>query len=166
MDATTRWETEAMRSTPQKRSKPPRPTGKRQTYEPGSGTFVTLKEAEDATGIPANTLRKWVRKDAINSYLESDGELTLRMVELGSVKHRAQELGRDLAAPPSGEPTVLPSGGTGESASQEGTSTQRPPFRGDGRVCEPGGRASPRAPSSSRNRYNVRHPRRIHACPH
>ncbi|KAA3638728.1 MAG: hypothetical protein DWP92_05695 [Armatimonadetes bacterium] len=97
MDATTRWETEAMRSSPQKRSKPPRPTAKREAFEPGSGTFVTLKEAEEATGIPTNTLRKWVRKEAITSYLESDGELTLRMVELDSVKHRAQELGRHLA---------------------------------------------------------------------
>lgn len=114
MDATTRWETEAMRSSPQKRSKPPRPTGKRQTYEPGSGTFLTLKEAEEATGIPTNTLRKWVRKDAITSYLESDGETTLRMVEFDSVKHRARELGREL------QKAVPPSGGTGESSSQGG----------------------------------------------
>jgi len=30
----------------------------------------------------------------VDSYLESDGELTLRMVEMGSVKARAAELGR------------------------------------------------------------------------
>lgn len=96
MDATTRWETEAMRSTPQQRSNPPRPSAKRQIKVPDAGTFLTLKETEDATGIPMSTLRKWIRKDAITSHLESDGETTLRMVELGSVRARATELGREL----------------------------------------------------------------------
>ncbi len=110
MDATTRWETEAMRSTPQQRSNPPRPTAKRQIEMPHAGTFLTLKEAEDTTGIPMSTLRKWIRKDAITSHLESDGETTLRMVELESVRARAAELGRELAShqkpEPEGHPTA------------------------------------------------------------
>ncbi|MDA2979547.1 MAG: hypothetical protein O3B42_07300 [Actinomycetota bacterium] len=96
MDATTRWETEAIRSSPQKRTTPPRPTAKRKGSSHGSGTWVTLKEAEIETGIPSNTLRKWVRKDAIESYLESDGELSLRMVNLDSVIARAETLGRPV----------------------------------------------------------------------
>jgi hypothetical protein len=59
---------------------------------------LTLKEAEAATGIPSNTIRKWVRKDAIDTYLESDGELAIRMVALDSVVARAEELGRDIDA--------------------------------------------------------------------
>lgn len=95
MDATTRWETEAIRSKKQDRSGPPRPTAKRRTTRRG-GEWMTLKEAEQATGIPANTIRKWVRKDTVDSYLESDGELALRMVNLDSIKARAQELGREI----------------------------------------------------------------------
>jgi hypothetical protein len=97
MDASTRWETEAIRSAPQPRSAPPRPTAKRKDRGRG-GTWVTLKEAEEATGIPTNTLRKWVRKDAVDTYLESDGEMALRMVELDSIRTRAKELGRDIKA--------------------------------------------------------------------
>ncbi len=98
MDATTRWETEAIRASPAKRTTPPRPTSKRGPNA-ASGTWVTLKEAEAATGIPTNTLRKWVRKETVATYLESDGELALRMVDLDSIRERARSLGRDLATP-------------------------------------------------------------------
>jgi hypothetical protein len=60
---------------------------------------VTLKEAEAATGIPTNTLRKWVRKETVATYLESDGELAIRMVDLDSIRQRARSLGRDLLPP-------------------------------------------------------------------
>jgi hypothetical protein len=100
MDATTRWETEAIRSSAQKRSTPPRPTAKRTRAKRPEGTWLTLKEAEAATGIPTNTLRKWVRKDAIDSYLESDGELAMRMLRLESVLRRAEELGRTIEPQP------------------------------------------------------------------
>ena len=53
---------------------------------PSRGEWRTLREASELTGIPISTLRKWCRRDTVNSYLESDGELTLRMVEMGSVK--------------------------------------------------------------------------------
>ena len=53
---------------------------------PSRGEWRTLREASELTGIPISTLRKWCRRDTVNSYLESDGELTLRMVEMGSVR--------------------------------------------------------------------------------
>ena len=45
-----------------------------------------MREASELTGIPIGTLRKWCRRNTVDSYLESDGELTLRMVEMGSVR--------------------------------------------------------------------------------
>ncbi len=97
MDRSRRWETEAIRASGRGRTSPPQPTGKRApSTRRRAADWVTLREAESATGIPLNTLRKWVRKDAIASYLESDGELTLRMVDLEDIKKRAHELGRDL----------------------------------------------------------------------
>jgi hypothetical protein len=108
MDATTRWETEAMRSGGKKRQSRPKPS--RQSAEPSltdTRHWVTLKDAEQATGIPTNTLRKWVRKAAIPSYLEADGELALRMVDLDAVIARAEELGRDIV-PQEPESTAEP----------------------------------------------------------
>ena len=94
MDQSTRWETEALRGNPGNRSSPPKPSRKR----PGSTrTWVTLREAEAETSIPVNTLRKWVRKSALPSYLESDGELAVRMVDLDAVRARATELGRPIS---------------------------------------------------------------------
>jgi hypothetical protein len=95
MDATTRWETEAIRSGSNRRANPPRPSSKQGSPPKQDRTWLTLKEAEAATGIPSNTLRKWVRKEAIDTYLESDGEMAIRMVALDSVVERAKELGRD-----------------------------------------------------------------------
>lgn len=93
MDATTRWETEALRDGGPPRPKPPKPSGKRAA---AARNWVTLKEAEAATGIPSNTLRKWVRKSSLPSYLESDGELAIRMVDLDAVILRAHDLGREV----------------------------------------------------------------------
>ena len=61
---------------------------------PGRREWRTLREASELTGIPISTLRKWCRRDTVNSYLESDGELTLRMVEMGSVRAK-----RDTSSP-------------------------------------------------------------------
>ncbi|MGI9529685.1 MAG: hypothetical protein ACR2NG_08240 [Acidimicrobiia bacterium] len=93
MDATTRWETEALREGDRPRPSPPKPT---KATRKAPTNWVTLKEAEAATGIPVNTLRKWVRKSALPSYLESDGDIALRMVDLDAVKRRARELGRTI----------------------------------------------------------------------
>jgi hypothetical protein len=62
--------------------------------------WVTLLEAHTATGIPVNTLRKWARRESVPSYLESDGELTLRMVDLEAVRERAAALGRTVGPAP------------------------------------------------------------------
>ena len=101
MDRTTRWETEALRNGPSGRPSPPRPTGKRRTRGTTGDaiddrSWVTLREAEAETGIPINTLRKWVRKAGLASYLESDGRTPVRMVDLDAVRRRAEELGREI----------------------------------------------------------------------
>ena len=91
MDATTRWETEAMRSGGKKRQTPPKPSRKGTEADfSDKRDWVTLKEAEAATGIPTNTLRKWVRRTDLPSYLEADGDLALRMVDLDAVVARAR----------------------------------------------------------------------------
>jgi hypothetical protein len=101
MDASQRWETEALRTGSPYRKNPPRPSPKQQTDEAAADTpdsdanWVTLREAESATGIPVNTLRKWSRKSAIPSFLESDGELSLRMVDVDAVIAHAHALGRE-----------------------------------------------------------------------
>jgi hypothetical protein len=121
MDATTRWETEAMRGGGKKRPGPPKPSQKRARSDfVDNRHWVTLREAEEATGIPTNTLRKWVRRADLPSYLEADGDLALRMVDLDAVIARAHDLGREI------EPVVPPSGGTGESSSQGGPRASEP----------------------------------------
>jgi dsDNA-binding SOS-regulon protein len=109
MDASQRWETEALRTGSQFRKTPPQPSAKQQSAETEphdqDARWVTLKEAEAATGVPVNTLRKWSRKSAIPSYLESDGELSLRMVDLDAVITHAHDLGRETA-PPAGQEEV------------------------------------------------------------
>ena len=110
---TTRWETEALRSGRSGRPRPPKPSGQRRR---NTANWVTLREAESATGIPVNTLRKWVRRSDIPSYLESDGDIALRMVDLDGIERRAAELGRDIA------PIDLP-------ASEPAPETRRAPQR-------------------------------------
>lgn len=93
MDASTRWETAAIRSGSRGGSGPPLPTARRTN---STINWATLKEAEAATGVPVNTLRKWVRKGDLPSYLESDGDIALRMVDLDAVLSRARALGRHI----------------------------------------------------------------------
>ncbi len=124
MDRTTRWETEAIRGSAGGRQSPPKPTRKRTRSDfTDNRHWVTLREAESATGIPTNTLRKWVRKADLPSYLEADGDLALRMVDLDAVVARAKQLGRNL---------VPPSGGTGETQSSQGGLRAREPGVGGG----------------------------------
>ena len=96
MEAAKRWETEAIRDARERRRSRPAVSQDR-TSKPSDGEWATLREAADATGIPINTLRKWCRRDSVTSYLESDGELTLRIVEMASVRRHAEDLGRNLA---------------------------------------------------------------------
>jgi hypothetical protein len=85
MDAAKRWETEAMRDSRDRRRGRPAVSQDRDP-SPVRGEWRTLREASELTGIPLGTLRKWCRRNTVDSYLESDGEMTLRMVEMGSVK--------------------------------------------------------------------------------
>lgn len=103
MDASQRWETEALRSGSLSRTSPPRPSAKQQTSDTN---WVTLREAETATGIPVNTLRKWAWKNAIPTYLRPDGDVSLRMVDLDAVITHAHELGRHTVPRPDAEPEI------------------------------------------------------------
>ena len=96
MDAASRWETEAIRESAGRRRGRPVVSGKRPAPRP-DGEWVTLREAAEATGIPVNTLRKWCRKEDVASYLESDGDLTLRIVDLTTIRSHATALGRTTA---------------------------------------------------------------------
>jgi hypothetical protein len=95
MEAANRWETEAIRESRDRRNT--RPTVSQQRTVPApDGDWRTLREASDETGIPVGTLRKWCRRESVDSYLESDGEQTLRMLEMGSVREHAKATGREL----------------------------------------------------------------------
>ena len=93
MDGAKRWETEAMRESRDRRRGRPAVSQERDP-SPARGEWRTLREASELTGIPISTLRKWCRRDTVDSFLESDGELTLRMVEMQSVRERAESLHR------------------------------------------------------------------------
>ena len=94
MDAASQWETEAMRESRDRRSRRPAVSQDRDAATP-RGEWRTLREASDLTGIPIGTLRKWCRRETVDSYLESDGNLTLRMVEMGSIRERSAALHRN-----------------------------------------------------------------------
>lgn len=94
------WETEAMRETSRRR----RDHG----VDPGPSAgadWATLRDAHLATSIPLETIRKWARRDTIDSYL--DEATNLRMVSLEAVRRRASSLGRETrpAPPPDSQPT-------------------------------------------------------------
>jgi hypothetical protein len=85
MDAATRWETEALRT-----ARRPAVSQKRS----GGRRWVTLREAAERTGVPIGTVRSWSKTEAVDTYLELDGEHALRMVDLEGVEARARDLGR------------------------------------------------------------------------
>ena len=92
-DAAFLWETEALRSaTP---ILPPS-SGPSDNGETGDIDWVTLREANQITGIPVKTLRKWARREYLPSYLEESSAGQLRMVSLTGVNDRARRLGREL----------------------------------------------------------------------
>ena len=101
MEPNTRWETEALRESPDRgRSRPQVSQHADEDAEAIPRDWVTLREASDVTGIPIGTLRKWARREAIPSRLESDGGHNVRLVHLPDVLTRARELGRDLTPKP------------------------------------------------------------------
>ena len=89
------WETEALRSSPQRIAES-ETDGTADTTD--AGRWVTLREANRATGIPVETLRKWARREAIPTYLTPTSAGTnIRMVDLQGVEQRAADLGRAIA---------------------------------------------------------------------
>jgi hypothetical protein len=111
VDVTRRWETEALRA-----GRRPSVSQKQSDRHP---RWVTLREAAEATGVPIGTIRSWSKTDAVDTYLELDGESALRMVDLEGVRARARGLGRppvedadaempDLGAPTTGQTMIVP----------------------------------------------------------
>ena len=122
MEAAKRWETEAIRESRDRRRGRPEVSQSRSRVEP-TGEWVTLREAADATGIPINTLRKWCRRETVDSYLESDGHLTLRIVEMSSVRRQAENLGREITPSPE---TLPPPQGEVPPKAAEGVKAEAP----------------------------------------
>ena len=91
-DAAFMWETEAIRSGVS-------PSRSSWSSDPGDG-WLTLRATVAATGIPISTLRKWVRKDAIPSFIHETNDGPIRMIWLEGVQERAAELGRELQPSP------------------------------------------------------------------
>ena len=80
--------------------KPPSEEPSHRSQGPAIATrWVTLHEAEEATGVPASTVRNWARKDRIPTRFELEPEGQVRMVGLDEVVARARHLGR-LRPPP------------------------------------------------------------------
>ena len=91
------WETAALRDAPHRAAELEVDDG---SPEPRPGNWATLREANRATGIPVETLRKWARRNTIPTYLTATSAgPNIRMVDLDGVALRASELGRPLAAP-------------------------------------------------------------------
>jgi len=88
------WETEVLRA-----SAPSRTAGSSpREGAPAPTGWLTLREASEATGIPASTLRNWARKGKIPSRLEETPSGPRRMVTRHGVEARARELGHEVRA--------------------------------------------------------------------
>jgi hypothetical protein len=119
-DALVRWETAALRDSPQRRPTPPSPA-----FAPRkiAGNWMTLREAHDATAIPIETLRKWARREHIPSRVVETEFGTRRIVDMDAVTARARDLGREILtadvadeamdeAPPPPPPVATPPAGS------------------------------------------------------
>jgi hypothetical protein len=96
------WETEVLRA-----SAPSRAAGSTPPEGASATTgWLTLREASEATGIPASTLRNWARKGKIPSTLEDTPSGPRRMVTRHEVEARARDLGHEVRA--SGDPVPRP----------------------------------------------------------
>ena len=88
--------------------KPPSEESVARPQGPAPSTrWVTLHEAEEATGVPASTVRNWARKDRIPTRFELEPEGQVRMVGLDEVVARARHLGR-LRPPPAARTAPAP----------------------------------------------------------
>jgi hypothetical protein len=89
------WETEALRAAT-KQVMPP--TRHLKVAEPSD--WLTLRQANEITGVPVPTLRKWALGQNVPSYLEKTALGQLRMISLQGVYQRAEELGRRVETRP------------------------------------------------------------------
>lgn len=93
------WESEALRSSTPRRTRQPRHPHREPRAEV---TWVTLREANQRTGIPVSTLRKWAMGGNVATYMQETPVGEMRMVSLQGVYQRAGQLGRTVTgAPPS-----------------------------------------------------------------
>jgi hypothetical protein len=126
-DALVRWETAALRESPQRRPTPPSPA-----FAPRkiAGNWMTLREAQDATAIPIETLRKWARREHIPSRVVETEFGTRRIVDMDAVTARARDLGREIPAahvadeatdetPPPQPPVAAPPAGSAPAPQQQ-----------------------------------------------
>ena len=96
------WETEVLRASGSSRAAGSSP---REDASAAPG-WLTLREASEATGIPASTLRNWARKGKIPSTLEETGSGPRRMVTRHGIEARARELEHEVRA--SGDSVARP----------------------------------------------------------
>lgn len=90
-DPAFQWETEALRASTQRRRDSRVPVPPAEPIEPG---WVTIRQAEGATGIPVGTLRRWARQGALPSRSQETDSGARRLVWLDAVLERADLLGR------------------------------------------------------------------------
>lgn len=90
-DPAFQWETEALRSGARRRDSRGQAVASERSLEPG---WVTVRQAEGATGIPIGTLRRWAKQGSIPSRSEATPTGTRRLVWLDAVLDRAASLGR------------------------------------------------------------------------
>jgi hypothetical protein len=126
-DAAFLWETEALRSSAAR----PMPASEGSNGKKRASDWVTLRQANEITGIPIKTIRKWARHEHIATYLEDSDVGQLRMVSLSSVQDRALRMGR------SGDQVAKPPTET-EQARQSPLDVQTPPTEAPAAEQPPG----------------------------
>jgi DNA-binding transcriptional MerR regulator len=78
------------------RRDPVKATRRGTTFLDDASDWVTLREASEATGVPADTIRKWARHERVPSFLEKTPDGVLRVVSMRGIEKWADEIGRDL----------------------------------------------------------------------
>lgn len=94
-DPAFQWETEALRASADRQKTARREPVRREPVEPG---WVTIRQAQGATGIPVGTLRRWARQGALPSRSQETDAGSRRLVWLDAVLERAATLGREAGA--------------------------------------------------------------------
>ena len=118
-DAAFLWESSALRERRGRQTQPSIP------FEPG---WVTLRDAQRATGVPIDTLRKWGRQGSVPSMVVQTDSGSRRLVRLESVVRRAQHQGRPIPSSAAHQGTDPVSSGSVEGSASE--TTHRSPDRG------------------------------------